>query len=402
MDVAERFLKYVSYWTTSDENSTTVPSTERQLELGRYLEKELKDIGLKGVKLDKYGIVYGYLPASKGVEAPSIGFIAHMDTSPDVSGKDVRPRRIKYKGGDIKLSNKVTTSVKDFEFLENYKGQELIVTDGSTLLGADNKAGIAEIVTALEYLIAHPEIKHGKICVGFTPDEEIGRGTDNFNIKGFGADFAYTVDGGALGEIEYENFNAAEVRIAVNGVNIHPGSAKNKMKNAVLIASELISMLPPAETPAHTEAYEGFYHVCSAGGNETRVEMKLLIRDHDTDNFKARKAFMENLVKYLNDKYGAGSVELAIKDSYYNMKEKILPVMHIVKRAEQAMRDAGIEPKIVPIRGGTDGVRLSYKGLPCPNLSTGGENFHGIHEFVSVPAMKRMVEVIVNIVKLRS
>ena len=399
MDLIERFLKYVSFETTSDEYSTTVPSSSKELELGKYLAEELKAIGLENARMDEFGYVYGELPANDGGKAPAIGFIAHMDTSPAVSGANIKPRRIKYEGGDIQLSDTVVTKASEFEFLESYKGQELIVTDGTTLLGSDDKAGVAEIFTALEYLIAHPEIKHGKISVGITPDEEIGSGADHFNLKEFDAEYAYTVDGGALGELEYENFNAAGAKFTFNGINIHPGSAKNKMKNAVLLANEFISMLPPAETPAHTEKYEGFYHVADISGNETLTEIHMIIRDHDMTKFLARKAYVEKLCAYLNGKYGEGTVVLEMRDSYFNMKEKIEPVMFIIDKAMEAMKEAGVEPKVQPIRGGTDGARLSFEGLPCPNLSTGGENFHGIHEFVSVDAMYKMVEVIVNIAK---
>jgi len=398
MDIEKRFLSYVAFDTTSDENSETCPSTAKQLKLGEFITEELKALGLKGVKMDKHGYVYAYLPASRGcADLPAIGFISHMDTSNAVSGANIKPKKIKYKGGDIKLNSKVTTKVSDFPALNGLVGQELIVTDGTTLLGADDKAGISEIVTAMEYLLAHPEIKHGRIAVGFTPDEEIGRGADLFDVKGFKCDFAYTVDGGLLGEMEYENFNAASAKLIVNGLNIHPGSAKNRMKNAVLMANEFISMLPPAETPAHTEGYEGFYHVCDIAGNETQTVVNMIIRDHDREKFEARKIFVKRAADYLNEKYGAGSFECIVRDSYYNMREVLEPHMDIIERAMAAYRKAGVEPVISPIRGGTDGSRLSYEGLPCPNLSTGGMNFHGINELVSLDAMKKMVEVIVNI-----
>lgn len=400
MNVIDRFLKYVSFDTTSSEDSETTPSTEKQKLLGAYLAKELETLGLEGAHMDEWGYVYGFLPATPGHEQdPAIGFIAHMDVSPAVSGTDIKPRRVVYEGGELPLNETVSLKPSVFPFLENYIGQELIVTDGTTLLGADDKAGIAEIVSAMEYFLAHPEIPHGPLAVGFTPDEEVGRGADHFDVAKFGCAFAYTVDGGTLGELEYENFNAASARISGHGINIHPGSAKNKMKNAILIAAELIGMLPPAQTPAHTEGYEGFFHVGDIGGNETETQLKLIIRDHDRDRFEERKAFLSRAVDYLNEKYGAGTLELVMRDSYYNMKEKILPVMHIIQRAEKAMKAAGVTPFTVPIRGGTDGARLSYMGLPCPNLSTGGENFHGVHEFVSVPAMEKMVEVIVHIAR---
>ena len=401
MKVDERFLRYVAYETTSDEDSTATPSTACQLLLADCLAKELESLGLEGVRRDEYGRVYGFLPATSGCEdAVTIGLIAHMDTSPAVSGKDIKPRRVVCEGGDIELGNGVVTRVADFPFLENYKGQELIVTDGTTLLGADDKAGVAEIVTAVEYLLAHPEVRHGRIAIAFTPDEEVGRGPEHFDIEGFGAAYGYTVDGGTLGELEYENFNAAAARVTVHGVNIHPGSAKNKMTNAVLIAGEFMSLLPPAETPSHTEGYEGFYHAGSIAGDETTTEIRYILRDHDLGKLEARKAVMERTAAFLNAKYGEGTVEVAMRDQYRNMKEKILPVMYVIERAEAAMKKAGVEPKTVPIRGGTDGAQLSFMGLPCPNLSTGGENFHGIHEFVSVPAMEKMVEVLVNIVRL--
>ena len=403
MKVDERFLHYVSFETTSDEDSTATPSTACQLVLADSLAEELKGLGLVGVKRDGYGRVYGFLPASPGCEdAVTIGLIAHMDTSPAVSGKDIKPRRVVYEGGDIELGNGVVTRVADFSFLESYKGQELIVTDGTTLLGADDKAGVAEIVTAVEYLLAHPEVKHGRVAVAFTPDEEVGRGPEHFDIKGFGAAYGYTVDGGTLGEIEYENFNAAAARVTVRGVNIHPGSAKNKMKNAVLIAGEFMSLLPAAETPSHTEGYEGFYHAGAIAGDETTTEIRYILRDHDAAKLEARKATMMRTAEFLNARYGEGTVEVAIRDQYRNMKEKILPVMYVIERAEEAIRKAGVTPKTVPIRGGTDGAQLSFMGLPCPNLSTGGENFHGIHEFVSVPAMEKMVEILVNIVSAKS
>ena len=398
MKVDERFLRYVAYATTSDEDSADTPSTACQLLLADCLAKELKSLGLENVRRDEFGRVYGSLPASPGCEdAVRIGFIAHMDTSSAVSGENIRPRRVLYKGGDIELGEGIATSVSDFPYLENYIGQELIVTDGTTLLGADDKAGVAEIVTAMEYLLAHPEVKHGRISVAFTPDEEVGRGPEHFDFAGFGAEYAYTVDGGTLGELEYENFNAAAAKVIVHGTSIHPGAAKNKMKNAVLIAGEFMSLLPAAETPSHTEGYEGFYHAGSISGDETTTELRYILRDFDADGLEARKETLKRAAAFLNGEYGEGTVEVAIRDQYRNMKEKILPVMYVIERAEEAIRKAGVTPKTVPIRGGTDGAQLSFMGLPCPNLSTGGENFHGIHEFVSVPAMEKMVEVLVNI-----
>jgi len=399
MTVSERFLKYVSFGTNSDDNSETCPSTASQLVLGNYLAGELKSIGLTEVEIDRDGYVYGVIPATPGRENdPSIGFIAHMDTSNAVKG-DIKPQIVNYCGGDIQLNENVSIKVKDFPYIEKYIGCDIITTDGTTLLGADDKAGIAEIITACEYLIAHPEISHGRIALGITPDEEIGRGANRFDIKRFACDWAYTVDGGELGEIEYENFNAASASITVHGVNIHPGSAKNKMKNASLLAAEFINMMPKAETPAHTEGYEGFYHLCGMEGDETLAKLFYIIRDHSMESFTSRKDFVKNLVDYLNSVYEEGTFESDIKDSYYNMREKITPFMHIIDNAVNAMNAANVEPKIVPIRGGTDGARLSFEGLPCPNLSTGGANFHGVHEFIPVQSMEKMVEVLINLMK---
>ncbi len=400
MKVSERFLKYVSFETTSDENSATVPSSACQKVLGQYLADELKEIGLSDAHMDKLGYVYGWIPASKGFEnCDTIGLIAHMDTCPDVSGKDVKPQIINYQGGNIKLNSKESIEVKKFPFIEKYIGQDLIVTDGTTLLGADDKAGVAEIFTACEFLLAHPEINHGKIAVCITPDEEIGCGADHFDVEKFGAKWAYTVDGGELAEIEYENFNAASAKVTVNGINIHPGAAKNKMKNAILIANKFISLLPPEQTPATTEGYEGFFHVCDIEGNESKASINLIIRDHDITKFKNKKAYLEGIVSFLNLNYGDNTVEIEINDSYYNMKEQILPHMHIIDSAKAAMERVGLSPVTVPIRGGTDGARLSFMGLPCPNLPTGGANFHSIHEFISIQSMEKMVDVLVEIVK---
>lgn len=400
MTVSERFLKYVSFGTNSDESSESCPSTPSQLVLGKYLAEELKNIGLSDVELDRDGYVYGIIEATPGRENdPSIGFIAHMDTSNAVKGDEINPRIVNYQGGDIQLNENVCIKVKEFPFLEKYMGCDIITTDGTTLLGSDDKAGIAEIFTACEYLIAHPEISHGRIAVGITPDEEIGRGADRFDINRFACDWAYTIDGGELGEIEYENFNGASANITVHGVNIHPGSAKNKMKNASLLAAEFINMMPNAETPAHTEGYEGFYHLCDMKGDESLAQLFYIIRDHNMEKFLKRKEFVKNLVDYLNCVYGEGTFEADIQDSYYNMREKIIPYMHIIDNAVNAMKAAEVEPQIVPIRGGTDGARLSYEGLPCPNLSTGGANFHGIHEFIPIQSMEKMVEVIINLMK---
>ena len=399
MTVLDRFLNYVRFDTQSEEDSASFPSTAKQLVLGKYLAEELKSLGLQDTVLDENGYVYGFLPASKGrEEEPAIGFVAHMDTSPDVSGANVQPQVLAYAGGDILLPHAVLTE-KNFPYLADYVGQHLVLTQGDTLLGADDKAGIAEIFTACEYLINHPEVSHRAVAVCITPDEEIGCGADRFPYDRFAAKEAYTVDGGELGEIEYENFNAASAVVEIAGVNIHPGAAKNKMKNAALLAAEFVGLLPPAETPAHTEGYEGFYHVSDISGNETGAVIKMIIRDHDMEKFLGRKAYVENLVNYLNGRDGEGTYKLTLKDSYFNMKEKILPVMHLIDNAKAAMEKAGIQPKIVPIRGGTDGARLSYEGLPCPNLSTGGMNAHSVHEFVSVEALEKMTQVVIELTK---
>ena len=401
MNAIQRFLRYVTYDTQSDDRSAAVPSTEKQRVLGQALAEELGQMGLSNAHLDGSGYVYAWLPATPGCEGiPCVGLIAHMDTSPDAPGADVRPRIVRYEGGDIVLNEEkgIVMRAAEFESLSRYVGRELIVTDGTTLLGADDKAGVAEIMSALEYLTAHPEVPHGRIAVAFTPDEEVGRGADRFDVEGFGAAVAYTVDGGELGELEYENFNAANAGIFIHGVNIHPGEAKNKMKNALLIALEYASLLPPAETPAHTEGYEGFYHLHDMSGNETEAELHCLIRDHDRARFEGRKAFLAQAADFLNQKYGAGTVEVAVKDSYYNMKEQIEPHMYLIHRARAAMEAAGVTPREVPIRGGTDGARLSYMGLPCPNLCTGGLNFHGVHEYIPADALLKMTQVLVNLV----
>ena len=398
MNVTERFLKYVKLDTTSDETSETVPSTACQRVLGELLVKEMLQIGLERVRMDECGYVYGILPASPDcADAEPLGLIAHMDTSSAVSGKDVKPRRVTYAGGDLVLENGETLSPALYPMLNKCVGKELIVTDGTTLLGADDKAGVAEIMSACAYLAEHPEISHRALAIGFTPDEEIGRGADHFDVANFGASVAYTVDGGEIGEIEYENFNAASAHIAIKGFNIHPGSAKNRMKNAVLMANQLISMLPPAETPAHTEGYEGFYHIIEMHGDESAAEVSMIVRDHDRDSFEARKAFLTRLCAYLNGEWGEGSFTLTLKDSYYNMKEKILDHMDLIENAKAAMRTVGAEPIIQPIRGGTDGARLSFEGLPCPNLSTGGANFHGVHEFIPVESLEKMTQVLVEL-----
>ena len=413
MRAYERLLKYVSYETTSDENSKTCPSSPKELVLANVLVEELKQIGVKDAHVDKDGYVYGSIPATKGAEnEKAIGLIAHMDTAPSMSGANIKPRIIEdYDGADIVLNEKlgVVMDTVTFPHLRNYVGQSLIVTDGTTLLGADDKAGIAEIMTAAAQIIAADAqagddknadgyLAHGKICIAFTPDEEIGRGADRFDVEHFGADYAYTVDGGMLGEIEFENFNAASAKVHIKGENIHPGEAKNKMKNASLLAMEFNSMLPPAEIPAHTEGYEGFFHLCGMSGDEENAYLDYIVRDHDMDKFLKRKAMLERIAEYLNDKYGEGTVTLDMKDSYYNMREKLEADMYIVDRAVEAMRENGVEPIIQPIRGGTDGARLSFMGLPCPNLSTGGHNFHGKYEYVCIQSMDKMVEIIKSIV----
>ena len=393
-------MDLVSFDTRSDEHSGTVPSTPGQKVLGAHLVGAMREIGLSDVSMDENGYVMGYLPATAGYEdAPVLGFISHMDTSPDAPGADIRPQIFEYTGGDVPLKNGDVIRLSDFPFLSRYVGQHLVVTDGTTLLGADDKAGVAEILSACAYLTAHPEIPHGKIAVGFTPDEEIGCGADHFDVPRFGADFAYTVDGGELGEIEFENFNAASAAVEVRGVNIHPGSAKNRMKNAALMLCEFLRGIPEAEAPAHTEGYEGFYHVHDITGNESYARADLLIRDHDRASFEARKAFLSRLTDYENAVWGAGSFALTVKDSYYNMKEQILPHPELIENAKAAMRACGVEPVLVPIRGGTDGARLSFMGLPCPNLCTGGANFHGVHEFIPVESMEKMVSVLVGLMR---
>ncbi len=396
MNVTERFLKYVSFPTSSDEFSETVPSTDKQKILGQFIADELKAIGMEDVVLDDKGYVYARLT---GTLEGAIGFVAHMDTSPDAPDSVIKTKIIDYAGGDITLDSGVVTSVKDYPFIENYIGQRLIVTDGTTLLGADDKAGVAEIVSMCEYFINNPDAAHKTIAVCFTPDEEIGRGADHFDFSRFAAKEAYTVDGGALGEIEYENFNAASARVTVKGVIIHPGSAKNKMKNAVLYVNEFISMMPKNEIPAATEGYEGFYHIHDIKADETSGEIRMIIRDHDREKFESKKKFLENLVAYLNGVHGEGTFSLEMKDSYYNMKEKIEPFMYLIDNAKKAFADVGVTPCCVPIRGGTDGARLSYEGLPCPNLSTGGENFHSVREFIAVESLEKMVDVLINLAK---
>jgi tripeptide aminopeptidase len=402
MNVKERFLNYVKIDTQSLEDAGVIPSTKKQFELGNKLVEELKELGLDDVSIDENCYVMAKLPANIDRDIPRIGFIAHMDTSPDMSGKDVNPRIVKnYDGQDIILNDEkgIVMKVSDFPELSHYKGQDLIVTDGLTLLGADDKAGIAEIISAVEYLINNPDIPHGDIMIGFTPDEEVGCGADKFDVEKFDAKFAYTVDGGEVGEIEYENFNAASANIKINGVNIHPGSAKGKMKNALLIAMELNNMLPEFAKPENTEKYEGFYHLTDLSGEVESASMHYIIRDHDMDKFLEKKDFLIETANFINKKYGENTVVLEIKDSYYNMKEKILPVMEIVDVAIKAIEKEGIEPIVTPIRGGTDGARLSYMGLPTPNIFTGGHNFHGKFEYIPVQSMEKSVKVILNIIE---
>ncbi|EQB90333.1 tripeptide aminopeptidase [Clostridium punense] len=399
--VVERFLSYVAYDTKSDGETGVTPSTPGQMVLAKKLVEELKEIGMSDVTIDENGYVMATLPANTDKNIPTIGFIAHMDTAPDYSGANVNPQFVEnYDGGDIKLNETTVLSPKDFPELKDYIGKTLITTDGNSLLGADDKAGIAEIITSMEYLINNPEIKHGTIKVGFTPDEEIGAGADHFDVEKFNADFAYTLDGGGIGEIEYENFNAASAKIVVNGRNVHPGSAKNKMINSQFIGMELNSMLPAEERPEHTEGYEGFYMLNGFSGSVERTEMSYIIRDFFKDSFEAKKANIIKIAEELNKKYGEGTVEITVKDSYYNMKEKVEPVMHVVDTAVEAMKALDIVPKVVPIRGGTDGARLSYMGLPTPNLFAGGHNFHGKFEFVPTESIEKAVELVVKIIDL--
>ncbi len=401
MNTTDRFLKYVGFCTTSDEETNMTPSTPGQMEFAEYLQSELKQIGLQEVTLDPNGYIMATLPATAEGK-PTIGFIAHMDTSPDASGKHVQPRIVKnYDGKDIVLNeaeNIVLETAKYPEILR-YTGQDIIVTNGKTLLGADDKAGIAEIVSACEYLIQHPEIKHGKIRIGFTPDEEIGQGADHFDVQKFGCDFAYTMDGGAVGELEFENFNAASCKIHIHGVNVHPGYGYHKMQNSMRIAFQLAVMLPRWETPEHTEGYEGFYHLVGMNGSVEETTLSYIIRDHDRARFESRKREMEHLVRKVNREYGEGTAEIEIRDQYYNMREKVEPVMHIVTLVEEAMTEVGVTPKVQPIRGGTDGARLSFEGLPCPNIFAGGENFHSRFEYLPIPSMEKAMQVILKIVE---
>jgi tripeptide aminopeptidase len=396
---------YVTIDTKSEHDSESFPSTKTQFDLAKILVKELKELGLTDASVDENGYVMATLPSNMDKNVPTIGFIAHMDTSPDMSGKDVKPKIVEnYNGAAIVLNEakNIVLSPTDFPDLKRYVGKTLITTDGTTLLGADNKAGIAEIMDAVEYLVNHPEVKHGTIKVAFTPDEEVGHGADYFNVEKFGADFGYTIDGGEIGELEYENFNAAGAKITIHGRNIHPGTAKNRMINSMEIAMELNSMLPENQKPQYTEGYEGFFLLTGISGDVEETKANYIIRDHFKDRFEEKKALMQSTVDYLNTKYGENTVEVVIKDQYYNMKEKIEPVMHIVDTAKTAMEEVGVTPMIKAIRGGTDGARLSFMGLPCPNIFTGGHNFHGKYEYICVESMNKAVEVILKIVELYS
>lgn len=396
----ERFLKYVTFDTESCDDATVVPTTEGQFVFARYLEQQLKDMGLEDVLLDDKGYLYATLPANCDKEMPVVGFIAHLDTSPDMSGKDVNPRVVEcYDGGDIVLDEKegIVLKVADFPEVENYKGDDVIVTDGHTLLGADDKAGVAEIVTAVAYLQAHPEIKHGKIRIAFNPDEEIGRGAHNFNVSLFGCDWAYTVDGSCEGELEFENFNAGSALFSIQGRNVHPGYAKGKMLNALRVATAIVDAIPAVESPECTCDYEGFYHLMGINGGVDYATVSYIIRDHSREIFEKRMAFMNNILAQMNAKFGDGVVALELKEQYRNMREQVEPKMHIIELAKRAMEQAGVVPVVKPIRGGTDGAQLSFMGLPCPNLFAGGINFHSRYEFVSVQVMEKAVMTIVNI-----
>ncbi len=401
MELKERFLKYVAIDTRSDENSESFPSTDKQWNLLNALVEEMHLLGLEDVSIDKYGYAMGTIPATKGKEnVPVIGFLAHVDTSPDMSGENVRPRIIEsYDGGDIMLNPSLTMRVADFPELTRFVGHTLIHTDGTTLLGADDKAGVAEIMTAAEYLMAHPEVEHGKIRIGFTPDEEIGRGVDFFDVKAFGADFAYTMDGGYEGELEYENFNAASAKVSIQGRNVHPGYAKGKMINALEVACELNALIPATERPQYTEGYEGFYHLVGLGGSVEQANISYIIRDHDADLFERKKVWMWSAVDMLNKKYGEGVLTLALKDQYYNMRKMVEPHPQVIENAKAAMLEADVQPIVRPIRGGTDGARLSFMGLPCPNIFAGGMNFHGKFEYCSLNSMEKAVKVIVNLAR---
>lgn len=401
--IVNRFLKYVSFDTQSDEASSSTPSTEKQFRLAEYLVEELRAVGLEEVEMDAQGYVYATLPSNVEHAVPTIGFIAHIDTSPDASGANVQPRIVQnYDGTDIVLDAEagLVTTVEKFPELLRHVGEDLIVTDGHTLLGADDKAGIAEIVSAMAYLVQHPEVKHGRVRVAFNPDEEIGRGAHQFDVERFGCEWAYTMDGGEVGELEFENFNAASARIDITGVSVHPGFAKDKMVNAARLATELVQKMPAAEVPEATTGYEGFFHLTGLSGSVERATLNFIIRDHDRERFEARKAMLRGLVQGMNLKYGYEAIALQLDDTYYNMREKVEPVMHIIDIAREAMEAAGVEPQIKAIRGGTDGAQLSFMGLPCPNVFAGGLNFHGPHEFLPIPNLKKACEVVINIVRL--
>ncbi len=401
--ILDRFLHYISFDTSSDENATVYPSTQAQRDFADMLCDELKSIGIADAEVDSNSYVYGTLPSNISKKVPVVGFIAHMDTSPDMPGKHIKPQIIdNYNGEDIVLNSaeNIILKVSEYPELKNYIGQTIITTDGTTLLGADDKAGIAEIMTAIEYLIQHPEIPHGEIKIGFTPDEEIGRGVDYFDVKKFGADFAYTIDGGQVGELEFENFNAASAVIKIKGNNIHPGYAKNKMLNALHLANDFNSMLPPQQRPEYTTAYEGFFHLIKTEGTVEKSQIQYIIRDHNRQLFEQRKQTMLDIADYLNNKYGENTITVELKDQYYNMREKIEPEYYIVEYASEAMKMAGVEPRIIPIRGGTDGARLSFMGLPCPNIFAGGHNLHGKYEYVPLQSMEKAAEVILNIVHI--
>ena len=403
MTVIERFLKYVTFDTQSDESTGVTPSTPKQMVFAQYLKTELEELGLKDISLDENGYLFATLPSNVDHEVPVVGFIAHMDTSPDMSGENVKPRIVeKYDGKDIPLcaEENIIRSPANFPELLDHVGEDLIVTDGHTLLGADDKAGIAEIVGAVAYLIAHPEIKHGDIRIGFNPDEEIGLGAHKFDVEKFGAKWAYTMDGGEVGELEFENFNAAAAKIRVKGRNVHPGYAKNKMINSLLVANEYASLLPADETPGTTEGYEGFYHLIGMEGEVENTVLSYIVRDHDREKFEARKQALLDYAAQLNEKYGEGTVTVELKDQYYNMRQQVEPLMHIIDIAFAAMQEAGVTPKVKAIRGGTDGAQLSFKGLPCPNIFAGGLNFHGRYEFVPVQSIEKAMNVVVKIAEL--
>ncbi len=401
MNITERFLNYVKFDTQSAEESQTVPSTSKQLIFAEYLRDELKAEGFSDVEMDGMGYIYATLKANTKKDIPTIGFISHYDTSPDCSGKDVKPRIVEnYDGGDITLSEGIVSSPRKFPELLAHKGEDIIVTDGHTLLGADDKAGIAEIVQAMCWLRDHKEIEHGDIRMGFNPDEEIGMGAHHFDVEKFGCQWAYTIDGGDLGELEYENFNAASAKVTIHGVSVHPGYAKGKMINANMLAAEFIGLLPADETPETTEGYEGFYHLLGIESGIENAKLSYIIRDHDRKTFEERKRFITGVAKKMNEKYGEGTVEIAVNDQYYNMKEKIDPEIHVIDIVLKAMEQCGVPPKVIPIRGGTDGAQLSFKGLPCPNIFAGGVNFHGPYEFVSIQVMEKAMQTIVKICEL--